>query len=273
MKRLHLFETHDQAWCPAAIRDAETDYLQFIVTWSRPYAAILPKLADSLQRAGARHVLDLCSGAGGPWPWLQPRLAERGAAVTVRLSDRFPNGGRQDPVNDESPPAISYHPLPVEATEVPETLHGFRTLFSSFHHLRPEQAGALLADTVRRREGIAIFEGSHRSARGLLLGLLVPLMVLVFVPFIRPFRWSRLLWTYLVPVVPLDCGFAWVVSCLRTYTVRELREMTERLGPAEYDWDIGEIPIPASPIPITYLIGLPRRAPGLAEPPAHTSPG
>jgi len=50
MKRLYLVEIHEQKWCPRAIRDAETDYLQFVVAKTQPYAAMVPILADALQR-------------------------------------------------------------------------------------------------------------------------------------------------------------------------------------------------------------------------------
>ena len=85
MKRLHLFEIHDQEWCPRAIRNAETDYLQFVIANMKGYAAVVPVLAAALQRTATRQVLDLCSGAGGPWFWLQPVLAERGLDVSVCL--------------------------------------------------------------------------------------------------------------------------------------------------------------------------------------------
>lgn len=258
MKRRHLFETHEEPWCPRPIRDAETDYLQFAVAKTRPYAPLVPILVNALQRAGARQVLDLCAGAGGPWFRLQPELAARGWNVSVLLSDKFPNDSVTTQSGTPTNPMIRYHPSPVDATQVPAELTGFRTLFSSFHHFRPDDARALLADAVRRREGIAVVEGSHRSVCGLLAGFLVPLMVLAVTPFIRPFRWSRLILTYLVPVVPLDCAFGWVVSCLRTYTIAELRAMTESLHAEDYTWDIGEVRHPASPIPITYLIGCPK---------------
>jgi hypothetical protein len=58
-------------------------------------------------------------------------------------------------------------------------------------------------------------------------------------------------------VVPLVSLFDGLVSCLRTYSVQELRELTEGLGTNDYQWDIGELKCTAGPIPITYLIGLP----------------
>jgi hypothetical protein len=257
MKRLHLFEIHDQEWCPRTIRDAATDYLQFVIAKAKPYAAMVPVLSRSLQRAGAYEVLDLCSGAGGPWFWLHPILAGQGLNVSVRLTDKYPNldvAGESGRLTGEG---IRYHPQPVDATRVPDELAGFRTLFSAFHHFRPEVARAVLADAVRQRKGIAIFEGTHNSVLGMLAMLLVPLVVLVMTPFVRPFRWSRLLWTYLVPVVPLVVLFDGLVSNWRTYSVAELRELAGGLGANNYEWDIGELKSTTGPIPITYLIGVP----------------
>jgi len=103
MKRLHLFEIHDQEWCPRAIRDAETDYLQFVIAKMKGYAPVVPVLAAALQRTRTRHVLDLCSGAGGPWFWLRPILAERGLNVSVCLTDKYPNLGALDQADRLTP--------------------------------------------------------------------------------------------------------------------------------------------------------------------------
>jgi hypothetical protein len=52
MKRFHLIEIHDQDWCPKTVRDAETDYLQFTISATTPYAAMAPILAA---RSNAPH--------------------------------------------------------------------------------------------------------------------------------------------------------------------------------------------------------------------------
>jgi len=261
MKRLHLLEIHDQEWCPRAIRDAVTDYLQFVILKTKAYAPMVPILAAALQRTATRQVLDLCSGAGGPWLWLRPVLAEQGVKVSVCLTDKFPNVDALCSSSRAADQTIRYHPRPVDGTRVPDELPGFRTMFSAFHHFRLEEARAVLADAVRKRQGIAIFEGTHRSALAMLGMLLVPLMVLLMTPFIHPFRWSRLFWTYLIPVVPLVSLFDGLVSCLRTYSVEELRELTEDLDVKDYLWEIGELKSTAGPVPITYLIGVPKENP------------
>ena len=257
MKRLHLIEIHDQDWCPRTVRDAETDCLQFTFTVGRLYEGMVPVLATALERTGSRQVLDLCSGASGPWLWLHPALAGRGLPVSVCLTDKFPNLdvlGRSSHLTQQ---AIRYHPEPVDATRVPGELPGFRTMFTAFHHFRPEEAQAVLADAAGKRQGIAVFEATQRSVPALLLTLLAPLMVLLMTPFLRPFRWSRLLWTYVIPLVPLVTLFDGLVSCMRAYSVQELEEQTAKLGAQDYHWDIGTVKSDRAPVPITYLIGVP----------------
>jgi len=83
------------------------------------------------------------------------------------------------------------------------------------------------------------------------------LMLFVFTPLIRPFRWSRLLWTYLVPIIPLVLLFDGVVSCLRTYRPQELCEIIKKLSGIEYQWEVGEHSKGSRRSPITYLIGYP----------------
>jgi hypothetical protein len=258
MNRIHLIEIEDQDWCPRMVRDAVTDYLQFVLAGTKPYSAIVPILATALQSTGTKQVLDLCSGAAGPWLWLGPVLAGRGVNVSVCLTDKYPNRKAFDRSSSSTDQAITYHPQPVDATRVPSELSGFRTMFTAFHHFRPEQACAVLADAVQNGRAFAVFEATERNALALMLMLLAPLMVLMMTPFIRPFRWSRLFWTYLIPLVPLITLFDGLVSCLRTYSVQELRDLTARLDTNDYRWEIGMVKAKMTPIPIAYLIGVPR---------------
>lgn len=88
---------------------------------------------------------------------------------------------------------------------------------------------------------------------------LSPLAVWRATPWIRPFRGSWLLRTYLVPLTLLLILFDGLVSCLRTYSPGELRQWTDTVpGGETYDGEIGVAP--ARTGPLTYLIGVPRHA-------------
>jgi SAM-dependent methyltransferase len=255
MKRRQWIEISDEPWCPRGIRSAVTDYSRFVTELSGIYSGVAPLLIDALERTGSRLVLDLGSGAAGPWLRLQPRLRKMGMDVTVCLSDHNPDIVAFERARRLSRDAIMYHAEPVDATRVPIGLPGFRTMFSAFHHLDPRQARATLADAVAQREGIAIFEGGQRSVLMLLAVLPVPVRILLAVPFIRPFRWFTLLWTYLIPVLPIVLLFDSIVSMLRMYDTEELRELTTGLD--RYRWSAGTVRGKPIPFPVHYLIGVP----------------
>jgi SAM-dependent methyltransferase len=257
MRRIQWFEIHDQPWFPAFLRDQVTDALQLILRLGNFYEPIAGRLRQAVEKSGASQILDLCSGAGGPWISLYRKIDRpECAAVSVFLSDKYPNEHAFHRAQAISRNKIRFHADPVNATEVPPDFDGFRTLFTSFHHFPPREARAILQDAVNRRQGVGIFEVPGRHVITVVLTFLVPVADLLVTPFLRPFRGSRLLWTYVIPVVPLVLLFDGIVSCLRTYSPGELVELTGHLSDAnEYEWDIGEER--SGLLPITYLIGRP----------------
>lgn len=256
MKRVHFIEIEDEAWCPAAVRDGATDYLQFVIAVTNPYKVVLPKLREALAQTKETQIVDLCSGGGGAWRRLLPELIAENPQIQLCLTDKYPNLAAFEAFKTEFPENLTYAETETDAARVPETLKGFRTLFTSFHHFRPDAARGILADAVKNRQGIAVFEFTQRRTLPILSMLLTPLAVWLTTPLIRPVRGSRLLLTYLIPAVPFVVGFDGVVSCLRTYTPDELKDLTGGLS-GEYVWEIGEIPVKGSIVPVTYLIGFP----------------
>jgi hypothetical protein len=264
VRRVHLFEIHDQPWFPDFLRDQVTDALQMLLNTARIYRPVVPCLAEAIGRAGTNCVLDLCSGAGGPWNWLHDVLQRAlGRTLYVMLTDKYPNAVAAGRAAAGAAREIQFCAVSVAAENVPRELAGFRTVFTSFHHFRPEQARRILQDTVAQRQGIGIFEAPGRHVITLLQVMLIPLAALLIVPALHPFRWSRLVWTYLVPVVPFVLWFDGVVSCLRVYSPDELRELVDGIAAPDYTWHIGVEKASVLSVPITYLIGYPTSAPSM----------
>jgi hypothetical protein len=260
MRRVQLIEIHDQPWFPAFLRDQVTDDLQILLGIGQPYGDILPQLREGIEHCGGDRVLDLCSGAGGPWPWLAEALERSGPRIHVELSDKYPNveACRRAGRNSAS---LQYRDESVDATRVPPGLAGFRTLFTSFHHFPPQQAREILRDAVADRQGIGVFEIPGRRPLTLLLLPLVPIADIVLVPFLRPRPFARaawrLVWRWLVPIVPLVLLLDGIISCLRVYSPGELRELSSGLAEGRYRWNIGCEKRGFLRLPITYLVGYP----------------
>lgn len=237
-----------------------TDFLGFLMETFEPYRGAAPILGHALDALRTHEIVDLCSGGGGPWLDLVRRIpAPGGSPLHVRLTDRYPNHAAYARLRGASGGVIDGEPEPVSADALPARLDGFRTLFTALHHFRPADARAILADAVRARRGIAAFEVTRRTPLALLAMLFLPLLVLLCTPFIRPFRWSRLLWTYLLPVLPLAVWFDGTVSCLRTYSPTELRALVADLQEG-YEWQIGTVRSAPLPSRVTVLVGLPSPA-------------
>jgi hypothetical protein len=265
-----FFEIHEQPWFPRFLRDQTTDALQFVLEFGDVYKPIFPRLHQALAAAQARNIVDLCSGAGGPWLSLRARFErEAGFPLDILLTDKFPHAGSVHAVGDAGRSRIHFHPDSVDATHVPENLVGFRTIFTSFHHFSPVQARAVLKDAVANGQSIAIFEATGRGPLTLLSLLLVPIATLLLLPFQGPFRWSSFIWTYILPVIPFVIFFDGFISCMRSYSVAQLGELTQGLL-ENYNWICGEDRGGRLPILITYLIGLRQPQPNEATP--QTSP-
>ena len=257
MKRLHLFEFEDQQWFPGLIRNYMTDYLQFVTNQADFYKNTIPILERGLRESGMTTIIDLASGGGGGWKKLAPRLQSVVPDLRVVLTDYYPNIPAFRQMAATNPEIFSFEEQPVDALQVPPRLKGLRTQFLSFHHFRPGQAKQILQNAVDANAGIIIIEAQERKLSTLLQFALSPIFVLLATPFIRPFKWSRLLLTYLPPIIPLFVWWDGLVSVLRTYTIEEMQELTRSLNDAEdYEWKISKVE--NGPVTLPYLIGYPR---------------
>jgi hypothetical protein len=260
VRRIQLVELHELHWFPTVWRNLVTDFLSFFFGTFKPYVCVAPVLAEALERASTNRIVDLCSGAGQPVLSLLPALETMTRSPTsIVLTDKFPNVAAFRKAVAGGGGVVSYLDQSVDAVRVPKEINGFRTLFTSFHHFPPAQARRVLADAQRNADGIGIFEFTERN---LLLWtipvLLIPLLVVVCTPLIRPFRWQRLLWTYLVPIVPLVAMWDGLVSNLRSYSPGELEELIGDLSGDGYSWRIDRVrSIGLSRV--TCLVGWPNR--------------
>lgn len=256
--RLHLFEFEDQPWFPAFLRQPMQEHLEFMGNLAvAPLDAFARQLAAAMQKTGDLHVVDLASGGGGPVRVLLRQLAVHGVNARVTLTDLFPNVEAFQRTQRLAGDAVSFETSPVDATRVPEHLRGFRLMFNSFHHMPPHVATAILADAARQRQGLAVLEIVGRNVPSALNILSIPLLALVLTPFVRPFRWSRLLLTYVLPLIPLLLMWDGAVSCLRVYSPAEMDALLKDVPADGYHWETGMLRVGNTPVKVTYLLGHP----------------
>ena len=261
MKRIHLFEFTDLAWYPQTFRRIQTDYLQFATTLGSGHKNLIPLFAKAMQHARTTEIVDLCSGGSGPWIRLQEEFKAAGLKVSIKMTDKFPNPQALQRWSVASRQGIEYLDEPVDATNVPTHLNGMRTLFEGFHHFKPEQAKIILQDALEKRSALGIFEASFKVPFGFILLVVSPLITLLsyilLTPFSTPRTLSRFVWTYLIPVVPLVTCWDGIVSMLRVYSIKELKQLTNSLQSKEYVWEVGQASTGTPVFVFTYLLGYP----------------
>lgn len=252
LPRVHLFEFHDQSWCPATLRQAVTDCVTAAWTFTGLWRNTVPHLAELLRRAGTDHIVDLCSGSGGPLPLALGGLRGERPAVHATLTDLYPKPEAVRGLGEH----IRYHPAPVDAMAVPAALRGVRTMFGAFHHFAPAAAAELLRGASAAGQPIAVFEFQRRD---FLRNMIPPTGLVGLSPlaalFTAPRRWWRPLLT-LIPVIPALWAWDSVVTILRTYTPAELAGLAESAGASGYRWEVREARSSGAGR-ITCLLGFP----------------
>lgn len=258
MSRIDLTELEDLPWFPDWLRDPMTGYLKVVIDLTRPYDVCAPVIARALRDAELRGILDLASGGGGPWPGLREAIGREGVDAAVTLSDMHPN--RHAAERLDGMPGVTYRRAPVSALDVSDDTRRMRTLFTGLHHFGPEAVRAILHDAQAARVPFLAAEATHRSVRGAFVSLFIPLLVLVLMPRVRPRKLVPLLLTYVVPVLPLLIWWDGLASTLRTYRSDELRAIARSIEEPGYVWEVSEVHVPGGPVPVTQILGRPRKA-------------
>lgn len=241
MARIHLFEFGDKGWVPKTLRDYQTDFLEFGANQFDVYRPIMDLIEKGIDRSSNQQVVDMGSGGGGGWPKIIQNLQKKGKAFKLLYTDFNPNLGAFEKMKQRFPTVIDYEAQPVDAQSVPAHLKGFRTMFLSFHHMKPPAARQILQNAVDSGEPIGIFELQDRSFLSLLLmSIFAPLNLMLTAPFIKPFSVGRIFFSFFFPILTLITWFDGIVSNLRTYHEHELKELLEQVkGASGYEWEIG----------------------------------
>lgn len=253
-----LFEFEDLAWFPDTIRESMTDYLRYLIPKTEFYRSVVPLIIDGMERSKANKVIDLCAGGGGAIEQIHNDLNKLShTEIKIILTDKYPNKSAYEFLSAKTHGRISFFDTPVDAVDVPLTLQGFRTIFSGFHHFSESTAKAVLRNAVAAKSGIGIFDGGDKHIFAILAILIVhPLVFFFFTLFFRPFRLSRIIFTYFIPIIPLCTIWDGIVSIIRLYNPRELLKIAKEAEPDTYHWISGKKKCKYG-LKVTFLVGYP----------------
>lgn len=260
MKRIHLFEFEDFSWFPNSLRMCMTRYIEMMHRLLDSKTDLKSLLIKGLEHSEEKHIYDLCSGAGGPMPEVLKEIhqEENYKDTKLTLSDLYPNTKVIKEIQAKNDGYLEYLEAPVDATNVDTTKVGLRTMICSMHHMPPTVAKNILADAKKDRQPICIFEISDNSVPPMPLWwiAILPTFITVFflTPLIRPMSWQQIVFTYIIPLLPIFIAWDGAVSNIRTYTLNDWDEILEDLQSDDYVWEKGII---KNKVKKSYLMGYP----------------
>lgn len=217
------------------------DYLKFLLGNLNFYKPITPLIVQGLEKSGQNNILDLCSGGGGAIVQVQKNLKELTSNdFKITLSDKFPNITAFRYIEEVTKGKIDFINKPLDATDVPKGSEGLRTMFSAFHHFQPDQAKEILNNAINNKKPIAIFDLGEKNLLPILGILIYPIIFFICTPFLKPFKISRLVFTYIIPLIPICTIWDGLVSILRLYEPNDLKRLVKEIGSTTYHWEIGK---------------------------------
>jgi hypothetical protein len=256
----HLFELEDLPGFPSVLRRQQVEFIGWLVDRFGIYESVVPLIGAAVAHLGNARVTDLGSGSGGPIHYLA-RQSEL-SPVEFLLSDRYPaRAANSSPTTHLSTrpttnPRVAWHPEPVDAGSGELPGDGLLTLFNAFHHFTTAQQRQLVKSNASR--GILVVEVLQPTPLTFFKILFTTTVgQLLLAPFVRPFRWERLLFTYLLPINLITIPWDGLVSVLRSSHAATLLQALQSAVPAGHTLAGGTV----GPwwAPVTWVRCLPER--------------
>ena len=158
---------------------------------------------------------DLCSGSGEPAISI---FRECGRYKQLELTDLFP---RRVQVDDER---IIYNSLPNDALKMKFKTDTVYTMYNALHHFTDEQK-QLLVQKIKSAGAAAFFAEPLQPTFFCFVKIffLTTIGCVLVTPFIRPFSFKRLFFTYILPVNILTISIDGLVSVVKSRSEKQYR--------------------------------------------------
>lgn len=268
MKRLELFEFEDFSWFPRTWRTSMTNLIVVLHKMFGTKEVLVNLLSGVRQRHNFSQIVDIGSGSGGPMPDAVSELNEKdkNAPLNLLLTDLHPNPEFVKQVNNRGEDYLKYQEAPFDATNFKNAPEGLKTMVNSFHHLSPDKAKTVLESAQENKQPILIYEMAKNNIPTLVWWLTLPLgltiliiMSLVMTFFVRPLKWQQLLFTFLIPVIPIFYAWDGQASNMRMYAFKDVERLLEDFRNESYSWEIADAKNEKGQTKGYYILGLPNK--------------
>jgi len=129
----------------------------------------------------------------------------------------------------------------------------------------PEAAKNILKSAVENRQPLLIYEMAENKIPLLIWILLLPISLVIIMlmtwfmtPFVKPLTWQQLVFTYLIPIIPICYAWDGQASLVRMYTFNDIDELLKGMETPDFYWEKGFAKKGSGKKIGTYLVGYPK---------------
>ncbi|MCB0735915.1 MAG: hypothetical protein KDC92_00285 [Bacteroidetes bacterium] len=225
MKRKQVPQIMNQKWFPGFLRSSIHEFMTWFVGKVKAAKPFMPVIERGLSTTNK--IVAIESNVGAGFETLEPYISK--STVIRRTSiDNFN-------ANNE----------------------GLYVMVNTLHQLDVKSARNLLTHIAKKRQPLAFVEGNNDSLWQVVgMTIFVPLTVLFTAPFVKPFRLERLLFTYIIPILPLVTFIDGFLALFKLYAPKDLDELVAPIKQEGYTWESGKLPNGRGG-KIIYLLGVP----------------
>lgn len=222
-------ELEDQSWFPHQVRCYQAQFIGSITSWFNIYRPIVIEVEELVKANRSDLIQDLCSGSGLPPEYLR----KHGKTLPrILMSDKFP-----EPFLKHE----NYLPVPVDVLKLSPDANTCYTMFNAFHHFNSEQQTAIIKNIMNARTAFLFVEilqpGPFTMLRVILTSTIVQLLT---APFVKPFSWGRLLFTYIIPVNIFTVLYDGIISVIKSKSISRYKNELETLSDQDYSVSVSK---------------------------------
>ncbi|MEZ4889012.1 MAG: hypothetical protein R2779_00195 [Crocinitomicaceae bacterium] len=209
MRRKQIKQFTNMSWFPQNLKKLMAEFLSWFVLKVNASKPFIPVINKTLEQTGMKKIIyiDLQIGAG--LDTVQPFIDKTIEIKCLDIKD-FNTSDK-----------------------------GLYLFVNSFHQLSVEDAKSILKNISESKNPIVVVEGNNDSLWQIVgMTFFVPMTILFASLFVKPFRFQRIIFTYLIPILPIVTMIDGCIALLKLYNPSDLKELTSQLN--NYTWEMGK---------------------------------
>lgn len=200
MKRKQVFQFSNQKWYPSFLKRDMYEFMSWFVGKVNAAKPFLPVLEEVIGNTQTKTIINIDSKIGAGIETLLPLLPEGSEIINIEL-EKFSTHNK-----------------------------GIYTFINSFHQLDEKKAAYYLTQIANSGNSVAVLEGNNDSLWQVVgMTIFVPLTVILSAPFVQPFRITRLIFTYLIPILPVVTMLDGFLALFKLYNPNDLNELVSTI--------------------------------------------